>query len=177
VTAPGPRLTIREVGQAILDAVVGHFAVAGIALPERQYLAPGDPTQIAWDCEQLVVALQGIGWGQHPTAGPLATKMGSQINAVGLRHAIYVVSLVRCTPSDGDRETGLVSAQLIHAAGQQFMDDMGVLSQALVEACAEVRAGLDRGSLVEAGAINPEGPSGQYHGMSAPVAITVGTTA
>lgn len=174
MTTPGPRLTIREMGQTILTAVVDHFGDAGIALPPRRYIAPGDPTQIAWDCEQLVVAAQGIGWGQHPSAGAIAPKIGAQISVVGVRHVVFAVALVRCTPSEGDRETGLVDPDLIHAAGLAYLDDMGTLSQALVVACSQVRAGLDRSSLVEAGAVNPEGPSGQYHGMSAQIAVTAG---
>lgn len=175
MTTPGTRLGIREIGETILSGVQDHFAAAAQLLPERQYVAPGDPSQIAWDCEQLVVSLQGIGWGQHPSAGTVPAKIGGQTSAVAVRHAIFVVALVRCTPSVGARNTGVVPADQIQAAGLEFLTDAGVLSQALVVACARVRAGLDRADLVEVGAVNPEGPSGGFHGMSAQIAITSGT--
>jgi len=175
VTAPtGQRLTLREMSQAILDAVVAHFAAAGVALPERRYVAPGDPAQIAWDCEQLVVALQGVGWGQSPSAGQALAKTGTMVGATGVRHAVFVIALIRCTPSDGDRDTGIPDAADIHAAGLDFMTDMGLLSQALLEACAVVQAGFSRSALVEPGVVDPQGPSGTMHGMTAQLSITAG---
>lgn len=168
-------LTLVAMSQSILGAVQEHFADAAVTLPERQYIAPGDPLQIAWDCEQLVVAIQGVGWGQAPSDSTQSPKIGGHISATGVRHAIFVVSLIRCTPSDGDPDTGLPEAADIHAAGLEYMRDMGLLSQALVVACAAVRAGLDRSSLVEAGAVNPSGPSGGFHGMDAQIAVTAGT--
>jgi len=173
-------LTIRAMAESILAAVQEHYAATSpaVALPDRQYLAPGAPDQIAWDCEQLVVSVAGIGWGQAPSAGQSPSpKIGAQVSVTAMRHVIFDVSLVRCTPSDGDAITGIPEASAIHAAGQAFMTDMGLLSQALVVACASVRAGLDRAALVEPGAVNPAGPSGGYHGMSAQIAVTAGTLA
>ena len=121
------------------------------------------------------MGIQGIGWGQAPSAGTASPKIGAQVSAAGVRHAIFVVGLVRCTPTDPeDQDTGIPSVADMNVAGLEYMRDMGLLSQALVVACARVRAGLDRSSLVEAGAVNPEGPSGGYHGMSAQIAVTAG---
>jgi hypothetical protein len=176
MTSVGKRLSIQEMAESILGAIVDHYAAAPATLPARQYIAPGDPTQIAWDCEQLVVSVQGIGWGQAPSAGQSPSpKIGAQVSATALRHVIFDVALVRCTPSDGDAVTGLPDPADIHAAGLEFMRDMGLMSQALVTACAAVRAGLDRSALVEPGAVNPAGPSGAFHGMSAQIAVTAGT--
>lgn len=181
MTTLGKGLTIREAANAILDAVVDHWDAAIVddntvsPLPDRQYVAPGDPSQVAWDCAQLVVAIQGIGWGQAPDASTLSPKMGTQVSAVGVRHAIFVVQLIRCTPSEGDPETGLPSPVEIQAAGDEFMRDMGLLSQALVVACSTVRAGFDRSAKVEPGAVTPDGPAGGFHGMSAQIAVTAGT--
>jgi hypothetical protein len=175
MTTPGQGLTIQAMAEAILAAVQEHYADASVALPDRQYVAAGDPSQLAWDCEQLTVGIQGIGWGQAPSAGTAAPKMGTQISASAVRHAIFIVALVRCTPTDPeDPDTGLPSEADLHAAGLEYMRDMGLLSQALVVACARVRAGLSRSSLVEAGAVNPDGPSGGFHGMSAQIAVTAG---
>lgn len=180
MTAPsGRRVTLREISEALLAAVVDHFTAAGVALPERRYIAPGDPGQVAWDCEQLFVAIQGVGWGQAPSESTEAANVniGSPVRALAIRHAVLVVSLVRCTPSEGDLDTGMPDVADIHAAGLAFMDDMGLLSQALLEACTRIRPGLPKPALVEPGAVTPEGPSGAYHGMTAPLAITVGDLA
>lgn len=173
----GERLTIKEMANSVLAAVQEHFAAAAVALPERQYVAPGDPTQVAWDCEQLVVACQGIGWGQAPDAATPSPKMGTMVSAVGLRHVIFIVQLVRCTPSDDEDGEGFPSVESIQAAGEEYMVDMGLLSQALLVACARIRADLDRTAKAEPGAVNPDGPSGGYHGMSAQIAITAGQLA
>lgn len=180
MTTAGQALTIRAMAESILAAVQEHYAATdpAVALPERQYVAPGSPDQIAWDCEQLVVSVAGVGWGQAPSAGQSPSpKIGTQVSATAVRHVIFDVSLVRCTPSEGDPDTGLPDAADIHAAGLAYMTDMGLVSQALVVACASVRTGLDRSDLVEPGAVNPAGPSGGYHGMSAQIAVTAGQLA
>lgn len=174
MTTAGKALTIRGMAESILGSITDHYTAAGVTLPARRYVAPGDPTQIAWDCEQLVVAIQGIGWGQAPDAGPPSPRIGTPVSALAMRHAIYVVQLVRCTPSEGDPQTGLPDEADIHAAGLAFMTDMGLMSQALMVACATIRTGLDRTGLVQPGAVNPDGPSGAFHGMSAQIAITAG---
>lgn len=180
MTTAGRGLSIREMANSILGAIQDHYTAAiGLdptvtPLPTRQYVAPGDPTQIAWDCEQLVVAIQGIGWGQSPDASTLSPKMGTMISATGMRHAIFMVQLVRCTPSEDDGD-GFPSVASIQAAGEEYMRDMGLISQALVVACAAVRTDLDRSAKVEPGAVNPDGPSGGYHGMSGQIMITAGT--
>lgn len=176
MTTAGKALNVQGTAQNILAAVVDHYAATSplVALPDRQYVAPGAPDQIAWDCEQLVVSVQGIGWGQAPSAGQSPSPaIGAHVSVTAVRHVIYDVALVRCTPSTGDPITGIPPVADIHAAGLAFMTDMGLMSQALVVACATVRAGLDRGSLVEPGAVNPAGPSGGFHGMSAQIAVTV----
>lgn len=174
MTTAGKALTIRGMAESILGSIVDHYAAAAVTLPARQYVAPGDPTQIAWDCEQLVVAIQGIGWGQAPDAGVPTPRIGAPVSALAMRHAIYVVQLVRCTPTEGDPDSGIPEASAIHAAGLEFMTDMGLMSQALMVACATLRTGLDKTGLVQPGAVNPDGPSGAFHGMSAQIAITAG---
>lgn len=180
MTTAGQALSIRAMAESVLGAIVDHYAATApaVLLPERQYVAPGSPDQIAWDCEQLVVAVAGVGWGQAPAASQSPSpKIGTHVSVTALRHVIFDVSLVRCTPSDGDPDTGLPHAADIHAAGLAYMTDMGLMSQALVVACATVRSGLDRSGLVEPGAVNPSGPSGGFHGMSAQIAITAGQLA
>jgi hypothetical protein len=177
VTTAGKALTIRAMAESVLGAVQDHYAATdpAVTLPDRQYIAPGAPDQIAWDCEQLVVSVVGLGWGQAPSAAQSPQpRMGTHVSVTALRHVIFDVSLVRCAPSDGDPDTGIPAMADIHAAGLAYMTDIGLLSQALVVACATVRSGLDRSALVEPGAVNPAGPAGGFHGMSAQIAVTAG---
>jgi len=173
-TALGKRIYVAELAQKVLDGVVAHFDAADVALPDRRYIAPGNPQLIAWDCEQLVVSLTGIGWGSAPDAAVGSVKPGAQMSVQGVRHAVFSIQLVRCTPKSNDTRTPWPPAAEIQAAGVDFMRDSGLLSQALVTLLAELRQGLaqDRSGVVEAGALTSLGPEGGYHGMEATLAIT-----
>lgn len=173
-TALGKRIFVAELAQKVLDGVVAHFEAADVTLPDRQYVAPGNPQLIAWDCEQLVVSLTGIGWGSAPEAATGSVKPGSQISVQGVRHAVLSIQLVRCTPVSRDARTPWPPVQAIQDAGTEFMRDAGLLSQALVTLMAELRQGLaqDHSGLVEAGAVTSLGPEGGYHGLEATLAVT-----
>jgi hypothetical protein len=172
----GQRINVSELAQKTLDAVVAHFDAADVLLPDRRYVAPGNPQLIAWDCEQLVVALTGIGWGAAPDSAAQSMKPGSQISAFGIRHAVFSVQLVRCTPISKDTRTPWPPPEEIQASGIKFMQDAGRLSQALVTVVAELRQSIaqDRAGLVEAGVLTSLGPEGGYHGLEATLAITSG---
>lgn len=173
-TALGKRIYVAELAQKVLDGVVAHFEAANVPLPDRRYVAPGNPQLIAWDCEQLVVSLTGIGWGSAPDAATGSIKPGSQVSVQGVRHAVFSIQLVRCTPVSKDSRTPWPPAEEIQAAGVAFMKDSGLLSQAMVTLVAELRQGIapDRSGLVEAGALTSLGPEGGHHGMEATLAIT-----
>lgn len=175
----GARINVAELAQKTLDGVVAHFAAADIELPDRRYVAPGNPQLVAWDCEQLVVALTGIGWGAAPDAATGSVKPGTQASALGIRHAVFSVQLVRCTPVSKDNRTPWPPPEEIHASGLRFMQDAGRLSQALVTVVAELRQSIaqDRSGLVEAGVLTSLGPEGGYHGLEATLAITSGLLA
>lgn len=172
----GKGLNVAVVAEALLAQVVAHWdaAVPGTLapLPSRRLIAPGDPRSVAWDCEQLVVALEGIGFGQAQDAGPSPSpRAGVPFSAVALRHAVLTISLVRCTPLADNN--GHVAAQAIHASGLTFLRDCGVLSQALVTFAGLLRDQLGHTASVECGAITPFGPSGEYHSADGSIAITV----
>lgn len=174
MTTLGERINVAELGASILASVIEHFDAAGVTLPDRRYLAPGDPQLIAWDCEQLCVSLSSIGWGQAVDVSLPSPKPGAQIGAMGVRHAVFSVQLVRCTPVSTKADDPTPPVELIQAAGEQFMRDAGMLSQSLVTLTSELRQGLaqDRSGLVQPGVVASLGPSGQYHGMEATLAIT-----
>lgn len=173
MTTFGKGLELATTAGNILTAVVAHFDAAGVELPERRYVAAGHPREIAWDCEQLTVALEGIGWGQARDESAPNPRVGSPASVYAVRHAIVAVQLVRCTPKANGRDP-LPTPEAIHAAGLAYMRDAGLLSQALVTIAAELRAGLTRESSVELGAIESIGPDGGYHGMETVMAITTG---
>lgn len=172
-TPSGNVLGVQGMAETVLSAVEDHFAAAGIALPERRAIAAGSPVEVAWDCEQLLVLLDSIGWGQAIDLSQDSPRTGNPFSAHALRHAVLAVQLVRCTPV-GNARNAVPTREALHAAGLQYMTDAGALSQALVEACSRLRAGLDRDAHVQAGAITPAGPEGAFHGLQSTVAITVG---
>lgn len=175
MTGPlGKRISVAELGQAILMGVQEHYAASDMELPERQYLAPGSPEMISWDCEQLVVALTGIGWGQAGDQSSLDPKPGSHTSVTALRHAIFSVQIVRCTPKPEGRNSSFPSVEAIHASGIEFMRDAGMISQALVVIASRMRHDLSGSGLVEPGVVNMIGPEGGLHAVEGTIAITSG---
>lgn len=177
MTGPsGDRIYVAELGLKVLKTVEEHFAAAEVSLPDRRYLAAGNPSLVAWDCEQLVVGLSGIGWGAAPDTAPISVKPSAHMSVAGVRHAVFSIQLVRCTPTVSDEEaemnTPYPAAEEIHAAGVAFMRDAGLISQALVEMVSRLQQGLDRSGIAQAGVVNTLGPEGGHHAVEATLAIT-----
>jgi hypothetical protein len=172
VTTPARGLDIRSMAMKFLEVVEEHFASAEVELPARRYLAPGAPDTVAWDCEQLVVSLTGLGWGQAPDLAPVTRKIGTQAN-LAMRHIVLSIQLIRCTPKP-DRNGRPPEVEKIHAAGEQFMRDAGLLSQALVEACSQIKKDLDRADMAVPGVVEPGAAEGGYQGLEASMQITTG---
>lgn len=170
---PGVGTITADLARKFLDGVVAHFAAAGVALPERRFLAAGNPQLIAWDCEQLFVSLTGIGIGPAPDAPVQSPRMGGPVGAFNVRHAIFSIQLVRCTPSVGENSNDpFPPADAIDAAGVQSMMDAGLLSDAVVRMCSRLQQDLGRNHHVQAGLTSSLGPEGGYHANEATVAIT-----
>lgn len=172
--SPGKAINVAELAQKILDKVVQHYAADvhpySQALPDRRYVAPGDSAAVAWDCEQLTVAIIGVGAGWAPDSGSSTARTGTPASVFGLRHAVYSITLVRCTPTveeDGDAPP----ADLLHTAGLHYLRDVGLVSQALVEAGAEAKR-LSQGAVVTAGNVQPVGPAGGFVGLEGQLTIT-----
>lgn len=173
----GKGLDIASEASLLLATTVEHYGAAGVPLPERQHLVAGDPREFAWDCEQLTVSLQGVGWGPAVSSSGGAARTGSPVSVASTRHVVLAVTLVRCTPqmievADGMRPP---SAEDLDAAGRAFMRDAGLMSQAIVTYMSNANRRLDRVASVEAGVVEPLGPNATHHGVEAQVAITVGT--
>lgn len=162
----------------LLDAVVRHFASAppGNELPARRLVVPGESRAFAWDCEQLTVALVGIGWGPADDSGPIAPRSGNPASVSGVRHAVFAVQLVRCTPSQTERVKGTEypSRDALHAAGLQSMRDTGLLSQAITEYVTGYAPRSPLGVSCKAGVAEPIGPTGGFHAVESTLVISVG---
>lgn len=175
----GKGLDIAGVAQDLLDHVIRHWERAtpgtAVPLPERRLVAPGDPRTIAWDCEQLTISLEGIGFGPAVdiSASP-SPRAGISLSVNSLRHAVLTVSVVRCTPQGGEDGTP-PSMGALHAAGLTYLRDCGLLSQAVVTFAGIMRAELDDTESVQCGAVTPFGPSGGFHSADCAMAITTPT--
>lgn len=177
MAAPGLALAIAPIAQTVLAAVVAHFdAATGVTLPARQVIAPGDPAGIAWDCDQLVVTMSGIGVGQAPGEGAQARQVGNQVSSMGLRHAVFAAEIVRCVPESQDGTTPPPAAELT-TAGLALMRDAGLLSQALVDVCTAVSAVTPPGAKAVSGAVTVLGPEGGFAAVRGSITVTAGLLA
>jgi hypothetical protein len=180
--ADGQGIAVRDLAIKILTGVEAHWEAAVeanpdvVPLPERRLIGPGNPSLIAWDCAQLVVSLEGVGQGPAPSVQNIAPQVAANAAVMSVRHAIFSIQLVRCTPPipEGRNQNPYPLTADLHAAGLIYMDDAGYLSQALVHLVGQLKQGLERGALVEAGVINTLGPAGGLHAVEATLAITSG---
>ncbi|GAA0897714.1 hypothetical protein [Pseudonocardia zijingensis] len=181
MAADGLGLAVADIARTILDGIIDHFdavnaacaAADRVALPRRRVIAPGNPRLIAWDCEQLVVTMSGIGIGTAPGEGGLPASRGNPISATGMRHAVFAVQIVRCVPESSDG-TSPPPDDVLTNAGLVFMREAGLLSQALVNICTKVKDGLPGGSRVTPGAVETLGPEGAFAANEGSLAVTVG---
>lgn len=173
----GQGLAVASIAQNIMDAMVRHFGAAtGVSLPHRRIIAPGDIRLIAHDnCEQFILALAGIGLGQAPGQGGTPRRTGTPISAGGLRHAVFAMQIVRFVPESQDGSTP-PDADVVTAAGLNLMRDAGLMSQALVEVCAQLAASLSLGhqGSVQPGAVEMVGPEGGVAAVEGSLVITAG---
>lgn len=164
----GNRLNLLEIAQTLRDGVVDHWAAHTDpdveALPDRRLLLGGDPAIVAWDCEQLTIALQGVGNGQSDDTAATAPQLGAGTSVYGMRHAIFEVTLLRCM-SVVDDEGNAPADTAMQAEGERFLRDAGMLSQALTEIASRVRQKLlEPGGIARVGQILPVGPDGGFAG-------------
>lgn len=174
--APGLGLDVAGIADLLLERIVAHFAAADTRLPDRQIIAPGSPSEIAWDCPMLAVTMSSIGLGNSPGgAGSGTLRSGSGVSAMGMRHAVFSVTLTRPEPPPTGGGTRPPSVDVLRSAALGLMRDAGLLSQALIEVCSDLAAGLPRGSLVQAGEVQTSGPSGGHVGVIGTLTCTVGS--
>lgn len=172
MTAPpsyGKGLRVDLLAQDVLSAVAGHFATAAVALPERQYVAPGLPADVPWDCEQLTVSIEGIGWGVAEESYA-QTMQANNVIALAQRHVVYRVELVRQMPVT-DMTNNLPDFNDLNTFGVSFMRDMGLLSQATVTFLRMLTSNAP-GCVARPGIVDPVGPTGGFVGASCALYIS-----
>jgi hypothetical protein len=170
---PTTGLDLTTIADATLAAVVAFFATAGVDLPTRQYVTVGDPSEVAWDCEQLVVCLADVGWGRSADATQLSPKFGKEASVNAMRHATYAVSLVRAAPTITDQGE-LPTADALAASGHALLTDAGLLSQCLVNFVAFRNDALPQGGSAQAGAVQAAGPQGGLVALTGGLILTAG---
>lgn len=175
MSTAGQGIAVRGLAQDILDAVVSHWGGVAEPLPDRRYVAFGDPSSVPWDCEQLVISLAGIGFGPAQDAAPPVTpRAGTPASIMSVRHAVFNIALVRCIPGPTGRNAAPPTVAALQAAGDRFMTDAGMLSQALVRWASRTYKNLpnDGASSVQLGVIEPGGASGGYVALSGAAIVT-----
>jgi MYXO-CTERM domain-containing protein len=171
---PTTGIDILTVAQALLTAVQTFYAQNGVELPARQAIVAGEPSVVAWDCEQLIVSVASIGWGRSVDATQLSPTFGKAASVNAMRHVEINVALVRCTPTikDGGASPILPSLDELNAAGEQYLIDYGMLSQCLVNFVAFHNPAIPPGCNCQAGAVQPAGPEGGLVALSVGLIIT-----
>jgi hypothetical protein len=174
---PGPA-PVAEVAQRLLDWIVGWWddhAEEVTPLPERRYLAPGAPREVAWDLQtgQLTVALERLVTALDPGAPPASARSPRQHPAnTGRinRTAALEVQIVRCIPVP---DLGVPTADQLADQGAVLTADAGHLLSAVVEAVrtgALLREHVGQGG-VQIGDALTLGPMGGAAGVALPVAV------
>lgn len=179
MTSAGQGIAVRTLANSVLAAVEQHWSMAtapAVPLPTRRYVAAGDPGSQVWDCEQLVVSLAGVGFGPAQDAAPPVTpRAGSPAGVMTVRHVVFNIALVRCIPSPTGRTNTPPSVDALQEAGDRYMTDAGLLSQALVRWASRTRASVlpnDGASSVQLGVIEPGEASGNFVGMAGAAIVT-----
>jgi hypothetical protein len=175
VSAPTGPLLLRPQAEGLLAEVVAFYDANDVELPDRRIIAPGAPGQIAWDCDQVSVALAGVTTGSAAGQVNVAPQLGAMAG-VGLpRFATWSVQVIRCTPNP-DEDGNPPPAEKLNAAGAWGLVDVGLLSQCFVlmaaTAISTQRDWLPIGGTINAGQVASLGPQGGYHGYEALVTLT-----
>lgn len=122
------RLAVADTAVRILQSAERWYAdEANNAepLPDRRYVAPGEPRTVAWDCSagQVTVALEGSPLGRsQELAGRPAQSPNRNAAAMYVRQANYELQIVRPTPGPGGSGQP-PSTEALYAAGLSMLED------------------------------------------------------
>jgi hypothetical protein len=123
-------LAVAGTAEAILAAVVAWYADEAHGaepLPERRYVAAGDPRAVAWDCDagQVTVAFASSALQvRQDLAGPITQSPGGRNRSVQMmRSGSFELQVVRPTPQMG-YEGEAPSAEVLSAHGISLLHDV-----------------------------------------------------
>jgi hypothetical protein len=172
VNLPTTGLDLLPFADHILGEVTAFFTANNVALPERQYIAPGLPSLDSWDCEQCMVGVVGIQNSGSRAGDPgRAPKGGTPASVYTMRAVSYAIQIVRCVPVL-DTRGNPPPPEDIDLAGRQQIVDMGLLSQCVVNIAAAPPAWILPGAGIQAGAVAPLGPNGGLAAIESMVTLT-----
>lgn len=109
------------IARQILDTASAGLTAAGLTAPERQYVADGN--MVAWDCEQLVVAIVAT----YSHEGNVAQETQMPAFAMAPRAAEVEVWLARCAPTMDEDGTPAAAEAIDASAGVVLADPMVIL--------------------------------------------------
>ena len=156
---------ILDQGRLLLDTVTRGFAAAGVALPERRYVAPGQVAPA--DDEQLVVHLLSLAAG-HP--GAPVTQW--QRSPAGFRTATWQVSILRAVATQGTDSAFAPDPLDVEADAATAWTDVAVL-QDLLETAKRTNDIASHGVPITISPVVPIGPEGGLAGVQAQVALAL----
>lgn len=172
-------LAVAATAEAILAATVAWYAVeehGARPLPERRYVAAGDPRAVAWDCAegQVTVAFASSTLQvRQDLAGPITQAPGSRNRSVQLmRSGTFELQVVRPAPAMGyDGEAP--KADTLSGHGLDLMHDVEQI-------IAMVNDAQHRGTMLPEGhkpapvqvpIIEVLGPTGNLAGIAATISV------
>lgn len=121
---------LHDQAQGLLDAVIDEYASVGVALPARQFVAPGRMTV---DCEQVAVTLErGTAVGP-PQRGPGTLIRGQ---CVTILQPTWRIHVVRCVPHVGDEGKVSPDDADLNAAAFALLQDIWIMHVAVTSAIA-----------------------------------------
>jgi hypothetical protein len=178
--------TPAAVARALLDRVVAYYAEhldpedpdAPVALPDRRFLAGGEPRVIAWDLDagQVHVAFERTQGGHDPLSGIPPTARLPRANSANRANLARMVSLevqvVRPAPGLGQLRT-LPTEDQLDRHGYAIGLDLFHLNRAVVEAARDgylTRSNVKE-SQVLVGDCQTLGPSGKVAGVAQAITI------
>lgn len=156
--------------QRILDYVPTYFDDRGWDLPERRYLANGNPMVVAMDDAHFVVGLENTRPGVNEASGRSGI-LSKGVGAAMVPRASYVVRVMRCVATVSD-QGDLPTAAAITADGQRLLQDPGRLLTALFAWREDDMQPLNTNPPVTIGQVEAVGPMGGLAGWI--VHITIG---
>lgn len=153
-------LDLPGAGRLMLAAFAAQLAAQGVALPDRQYLAPG--SLIVWDGEQLTVCLMSIDQGD-----PGMTIASTFIPPTAAHYqAAFSVNLVRKVAvinTEGFAGVEIPTAAQLDVDGGALVADAAALILA-GQAIHEAGTLTDGGQGCVIGPLAPLGPAGGLAG-------------